>query len=539
MCKKTKSTQQGAARNSRCSRKNAPRFNIALKKVTFFIPLPETMYVRDGTEYPIIEIDDDNEAAAIRFINDQGLSRRIQKIISFFQIPDHSHHSKIQAAFSALSRVIEPLSTPDEEPQLEFPIKQTVATASIICNNKKLDEEMISNLFDELVAHIRQFQKSYSIVTNHQIELLTSKNTALSLPYIVEEINQDGSPLDETAHPIPNFFLTPSKDSFGFYDHEGSEEEIVSILHNMETYSGTLDTFFNIKREASLAFRRGNTMLSVLLFGMASEILLDDLLMLLFWEEGREPNDIAEMLKEEEYKTTSDRIERGLFGQRLGGNWSIDKDRGAMRNWRYHIRDVRNSIAHTGHEPTAIEMQRANDTLMELTIYLTELLCDRLDYYPITVYLFARGSLKKRGLEEKYDKVLTGLIKPSNPWRTFENWRFEVERQRSGNPAEGNRKRAYPAVCLHSSGREIWLMVDESTRLALIIPEQKLGRDMQKSLDEIRSRVGAYRPEKNHLVRLIDVKPVFDKNACTKWIPLYKVSSERSISRWPVSYLVN
>jgi len=184
-------------------------------------------------------------------------------------------------------------------------------------------------------------------------------------------------------------------------------------------------------------------------------------------------------------------------------------------------------------------MSRASDALVSLSVFLADLLCEQLKNYPITAGLMARGSFIKRGLEEEYHTVLAGLMRPSDPWRTFENWRFEVERQKTGNPVEGKRNRAYLAICLHKSGKEIWLLVDEKNRLALRLPEQKINTNQQRSLDSIRGSVQDHRSETDYLIGIIGTNPIFDKKVQAEWIPLYKVSSLRCISRSPISYLID
>jgi hypothetical protein len=131
---------------------------------------------------------------------------------------------------------------------------------------------------------------------------------------------------------------------------------MVDIVHASGTYLGNvLDPFFNIRREALLAVYSGNTIVAGILFGSAAEILLDELLLLLLWEEGTCPDEASALFKNRETDTTLKRVKSKLYQTRIGGDWSMNRD-GLIGRWRSSIAELRNRITHSGYEPTQKEM---------------------------------------------------------------------------------------------------------------------------------------------------------------------------------------
>lgn len=512
-----------------------------LQSIDFFIPLPEPIDIQDGINFPLIEIDDGEITEAIRFKDRDGLSRRFNRRVMFCQVPSSSSEYGISEAFSVMDAYSEG-QMPQSEALPAFDSKVTVVQVGCITTRKPLSEDVLSDLFGDAIASVRRFLKAYHIVTQHTVELVTRQNTAAYIPYSAEDIDEKGQPIgDRSTLQTGMLIVHAPAAKVSTVDTSISDEELDDIAHVSSTYlDNTLDQFYNIRREAFIAYNQGNSVVASLLLGVAAETMLDELLLMMLWEEGALPKDVHELWRNESSDTTFKRVESDLYSSRLGGEWSSYAKGSVIRKWRYKILELRNKIAHIGYEPTQEEMQEGFDTLIELVSFTADRLCENITNYPICAdVIVGYPGMVKRGCREEFEECTKDLVYPDNPQRTFGYWKFEVERFRREKPFMGSYKRSRPAYLIHASGEAIWLLLDEDNRLVQRISDQNITNPaLRKSIDSILKKVEKLRKGQNTLVELRDgFKPKYKKDVNKSWYPAYTVTETRNIHRWPISYL--
>src|SRR5258708_6429834 len=516
--------------------------NKQLQSVNFFISLPSPIDVQAGVNFPLIEIDDGSEPAAIRFIDEDGVSKRCTMRFVFHQVAWSADLPDVDASFKALKDYYSEQAGQEEvanRKDIKVNTKITVIQVASITKHKPLDEDTMSELFDSAIDEIRRYLKAYHMVTQRLVKLPTRQTTSVFVPYAVEDIDDEGKFVGQRESLQKGIFITQPIPQESSIDTTISVEQMNEIAQASSTYLGNvLDQFYNIRREALLSYDSGSTIVAGILLGMAAEILLDELLLMILWEEGVLPDQAREIFKNEETDAAFKRVKSGLYQERIGGNWSVGGT-GVIRQWRYHILELRNRIAHIGYEPTQEEMQKGLDTLVELVKHIADLLCTDLEKYPIcTNLIVGHSGMERRGCRNLFEEIIKNLPYPANPQATYGNWKFEIERLVRENPFVGSYKKSIPVYLVHASGAQMWLLLDEKNRLVKRIPNQTIANSQQQAgLDKAISVAAVQRKGQSTLIEMQGFRPRYIKVADSEWTPLYMVSDQRNISRWPVSYL--
>lgn len=513
---------------------------IELQTIDFFIPLPEPIDIQDGVNFPLVEIDDGEVIEAIRFKDKDGLSKRFSRRVMFCQVPSSSSEYGVGEAFAVMN-TYSGGQAPQDGTLPTSESKVTVVQVGCITTRTPLSEDMLSELFNDAIASVRRFLKAYNIVTQHTVELVTRQNTAAFIPYSAEDIDDQGQPIDDRSSLQTGMLIVHAPTAASTTETSISSEELDSIAHVSSTYlDNTLDQFYDIRREAFIAYSKGNSVVASLLLGVAAETMLDELLLMILWEEGMLPEDVHELWRSDSSDTTFKRVESDLYSSRLGGEWSSRVKGSTIRKWRHKILELRNKVAHIGYEPTQEEMQEGFDTLIELVSFTADRLSENLKQYPIcTDVIVGYPGMVKRGCREEFEEYTQDLVHPDNPQRTFGYWKFEVERFRSDRPFMGSYKKSKPAFLIHASGEKMWLLLDDENRLALRIPSQDITSPvLRKNIDAVTKRAEKLRKGQNTLIEIRDTfKPKYKKDTSKEWYPLYTITDTRNIHRWPISYL--
>lgn len=192
----------------------------------------------------------------------------------------------------------------------------------------------------------------------------------------------------------------------------------------METTGHPAIGFTELRSEAAAALRHGDYRAAVMLYHTASEVLLDVTLMLMQWEEGKMPADLAELFK----RPLLTRV-RSEFPPRLGGVW----DNGAgsiIDTWRKDLVLVRHRTIHGGFPvtpPAAAGAKKAHDALIT---HVFNRLAENFRKYPKTTgTLVAKEAFQRR---EKLSRAVETTIVPlrGESLQAFNAWRVEMTRLR-------------------------------------------------------------------------------------------------------------
>jgi hypothetical protein len=513
-----------------------------LQSVNFFISLPSPIDIQAGASIPRIEIDDGSESAAIRFIDEDGISKRCTMRFVFHQVAWNADLPDVGASLKALNEYSLQQARQEEvsdRKDLKVHTKITIMQVASITEPTSLNTDTMSKLFDNAIEEIRRYLKAYHMVTQQLVKLPTRQTTSVFVPYTIEDIDDRGEFVGQRESLQQGIFITQPLPEESSIDTTISFQQMNEITHASSTYLGNvLDQFYNVRRETLLSYEAGNTIVTGILLGMTAEILLDELLLLLLWEEGKLPLEVRELLKNNKTDTTLKRVKSKLYQTRIGGNWSMNQG-GVIGRWRLYIAEPRNRIAHLGYEPSQKEMREGLDTLVELIKHVADLLCANLEKYPICANLIiGHSGMERRGCRNLFEEIVKDLPYPTNPQATFGNWKVEVERLAQGKPFVGSYRNSVPAYLVHANGEQMWVLLDKKNRLVKRIPDQTVADSKQRvALDTAISIVATQRKGQSTLIEMQGFDPKYTRVADAKWTPLYMVSDERNISRWPVSYL--
>jgi len=516
--------------------------DVSLQSVDFFISLPSSLDIANGVNFSITEADDGLEMNAVRFVDKDGLSKRFSKRIMIHQVPHDFDQEGVMAsteAFNTFYSGVAEIGNQDRKP-LRFEGKVTVAQVSCITDRRTVNQDYLTDQFDSAVASLRDYLKMYHMVTQSMIELVTRQNTSLTVPYAVEDIDENGNYIGERESLEKGIFMAHNRFYYSDVGKHISKDMLNHIFEASSTYLGnSFDQFYNVRREAMLAFDKGNSLITCILVGVAAETLLDELFLSLLWEEGYTPAQARELLRDENSDTTFKRVQQGIFNQKLSG-FGTANDKTAVRKWRFKILEMRNKTAHVGYEPSQAEMKEGFDALAELVSFIVDKLCDNIEKYPLSTDMIAGfEGMKKRGMTNRFKQITQDLIYPTNPQRTFGNWKHEVERLHGNHPYLGKYANASPIFMRHANGELMWLLMDKQKGLVARIPDQDLTNhpELQSSLNNLVEIAKAKRPNSNTTIAVTDFKPTYKKQKDQLWYPFYIVSDTANINRWQISYL--
>ncbi|MFE8915800.1 hypothetical protein [Streptomyces globisporus] len=139
-------------------------------------------------------------------------------------------------------------------------------------------------------------------------------------------------------------------------------------------------------------YKEGNYGAAVTLSNTASEVLLDGLLGLLYWELGRKPEEVATIFSEGRLA----RRVKSNFSELLGGNWSLD-GAGPISDWFHKCYRLRHRVVHGGYSPSRLEAEVAAQSALALSSYCWERLAERRKKFPRTAMMaISEEGLRKR-----------------------------------------------------------------------------------------------------------------------------------------------
>ncbi|MEU0451012.1 hypothetical protein [Streptomyces tendae] len=171
-------------------------------------------------------------------------------------------------------------------------------------------------------------------------------------------------------------------------------------------------------------YREGKYGAAVTLSNTASEVLLDGLLELLYWESGKKPEDVASVFAEGRLA----RRVKSNFCEMLGGNWSLDS-KGPVATWFHKCYRLRHRVVHGGYNPTRLEAQTAIEATFSLSQYCWDRLVAKKKKFPRTVLmLIAEEGLRKRGKWCHHMRNFQREVAPTEPsWQEASQvWRSDM-----------------------------------------------------------------------------------------------------------------
>ncbi|TLP73306.1 hypothetical protein [Nesterenkonia sphaerica] len=397
-----------------------------------------------------------------------------------------------------------------------------------------VDEGLTTDLFDMALDRIRQLQEGLALITQDlKKDWVAKERLPAMLPLRTQFSDSEDNSDDLSVFLVNQFALTDVSPPEPI--PESKFADLTEYL-SMDDHEASFSTYHRLRYETSvLCHRRGDFRMTVISAAIAAESLLDEMLMLLLWDEGNQPETVAYKFSQSGPKLLS-RV-KSEYSRHLGGEWSPGK-KGAVREWREKIAEPRNQIAHAGAIPTrqhAIDAVRALNSLEQ---FLGRRLRTRIAQRPRAATLFIGGrTLEAEG--EITNRLRTLYNDPWEPhWAsTFRRWRDVLELEvakTEGSPVQPVRDRAVVAVVVGEQSLEFTLLDETALMAARISPvPDNLVSQYERSLAE-REPITP-EPRRNDVCRLMQedleskrrLQLVGGWRYAYKLIPTYSVMANR------------
>lgn len=332
----------------------------------------------------------------------------------------------------------------------------TIIEACVVFGADEPSADDLSDGFDAAIRCIRDLQRACYLLSKGAPTTLVSKE---SLPWAVPFVARRESEEDQAWPREFSIYLVNA--NFGGLAQRDvlGADALASIDAALDRLRPPFGPNADFRREAHAAMRRGDYTSAVVLAAVASELLLDDLLLHLMWEEGKRPEDAAAVF------AGSGLIKRirSEYHPRLGGqDWRTDA--GPIQDWQASVAHPRHRVLHAGHQPALAEAQRAIQGLDRLEEFLAIEVTRKTARHPVTaVSLLAEPGLRRRNAFTK--RVRKVLADPDQvPWReTFQRWHQSVARQRADAEGSGeapDQSRASLLLVLQPNADPEWVLHD-------------------------------------------------------------------------------
>lgn len=365
-----------------------------------------------------------------------------------------------------------------------------VAHEDTLVSDEVLDR--VHAAVDVAIDSVRSMQRTYAAVAGDPITLLTRERSPLFVPYSLHPLAKPpvlwGSPdedqrsgLVQVSASYPKLFRPAVLDT----------DQLERMTHAAAQLDNRQWRIFRDLRgmAASVLQREGDARMAGLLAGIAAEVLLDTVLLMLRWEAEWTPESSAQNWP----AGLTDRVKTS-HGQFLGGNWNFAQP-GAVGEWHRYVAGLRNRIAHAGHEPTRAEAEKSLAALAALVTFV----CDRLAAdttrvkFPRTAWtLMGREGLERRDVHTRRLREIAEEPDEPNWNQTFSRWseaHQRLRRDQEGPARQGGEIRASALWVSHPCGKETWCLHDDETHLAAEAePLAALPRWAVDRLTDIRAR---------------------------------------------------
>jgi hypothetical protein len=390
------------------------------------------------------------------------------------------------------------------------------------------DDEAAGDALPQAIRAVQQLQGAYHRACHEPVTLMTPERLPALVPAFIREHNDHAADTDYPYSPPdqPFFVAVNLHEWVGL---PGAGEEPIDIRRLEIGLRRTLDrgafhALTEFRREATAAFwLTGDHRAVITWTATAAELLLNEVLQSLMWEEGRRPEDCVG-----DFTNINSIVKRVkvLYPARLGGNWVIHHDsQGPIAEWYRGITKPRNDIMHSGYNPTRDEAERALKALEGLVVYIGDLLVTKVDRYPRTAWMLVGQDGFERRTTTVPPAVQHVLNDPAEiPWdETLQRWRACHARCRADRdvPRIPSIAKSY-LYAVFDGDRVSWCVHDRTTSLAAVVDFEsaRLPRRMRETFDAMRQD---FLKDAVEPVTVAHPMQVYDGPEPTDWVEEYRL----------------
>lgn len=505
----------------------------------FFIPLPDAIALPKSFTQEFIELASSEElmagvkpaafiAASLRF--HESTTKIGDDVSRLFQLAVECLPDRNRDANSGDSRLM-------AGPDVEVPV--TVAEVMIpldMLDDRKVQDasgeelDSIAEAFDRGLEYVRRFQRAYYIAKRSPIRLATQESMPFMIPMGIRRFfADDGEPLPFRVE-VSAYLINSNVPPNSYVEWEDGDLQSLKTALDHLADDGPFWSHLDYMREALVAFRRDGAHRSAVLFtATACEVMFDDLLAHLMWEEGERPEIAAATF--DRLDSISKRV-KTEFHARLGGTWSLDVE-GPVNCWAEDIARLRNRCVHAGYEPTGSEAWRAIESANSLLEFLGDRVAENVGKYLRTAQLLpGRYGLERRG---KWSRRIERLVRDNpGPYdgSTFSRWRRAMERVRSSDlPLEEPRLEGTNILMTRNvDGVERWIIHDQVSGMAATVDESTVlgvSAAQQERLEDLRAYMRKNPPPEPQSVLMVGAR--VPETAVVEWLPEYRLVPMRGV----------
>jgi hypothetical protein len=380
-------------------------------------------------------------------------------------------------------------------------------------------QDAVSDAFDRGLQYVRDVQRAYYTVRRKPVRLVAREALPLMVPLGIRRlVDDEGEPLPFRA-PLSAFFLhmnVTARDD----DLDQEQLDVLSAAMRHQASDGPFASHLDFVREAEVALvRDGAHRAAVLFTATACEVLLDDLLAHMLWQERVRPEDAAAVF--DGWLTARVKTQ---YHPRLGGNWSLDRP-GPVAAWSTDVAALRNRVVHGGYEPSLAEARSAADAAQDLNTYACDLVAAKTGDYPRTALVLpGERGLRRRGRWSR--RGARRAAHPQHgPWaETFARWRQAMQRARADSPAAvaPSTTDAWTYLVVRSSGDQQWVVHDRTAGMAARLDPARVAGVLpgqREQLDRL-VRAQASAPHDDYTIRVAGAAP---PPSDSDWVPEYRL----------------
>jgi len=283
-----------------------------------------------------------------------------------------------------------------------------------------LGEASILESFERAVEALQQLDRATRVLTRSQIAPLTRERLHQLVPFATAR--DDGTWDRRTgwviAHRRLPYEVAPDQLEF-------PSVELVRVQMDRLRRGDPMSLYWDRLLPAYAAYDDGDFDTATLNSAIATETLIDSVIALAYWEDGRTPADAAVALAPGIVRKARTELPRTLGADPSA--WSPDDENSVVGRWRADLVDLRNAIVHRGYVATRENAFAAVEGAENLWRLLTDTVLANTQRRPRGALMLLGHQAIRRGGQWSANVQLVGHLE----WiDVFNSWRDEVDAAR-------------------------------------------------------------------------------------------------------------
>lgn len=349
--------------------------------VLFFVPLPEPMVVPNEWTRPIIGHLGADEY--MRIASEAGTTGYLAELLISLRFRRVQRRTDVAATLIDMRpAMVAGLPGLPHAPDLGESVDTVHTVVEVADTVSAVTQDELTRVVDEALEAIRRVQRAYGGATGRAPVPVSRSHLPPVMPIFVFE---PATPF-ERRHENPVVFLPSVRSMPVTADVPTLTDETIQALDHLH---GELDgrSPFRVGEQLLQEARRfvdddDDPRSSIAAIATACEVIVDDLLACLLWEEGKRPEQCSRLFEPQLTK----RLRAGHFQSRLAGDWDVDSD-GPIGAWIRRVARRRNRMLHTGEESTLGDARDAFEVALELIEFMRNELLDAVERHPRTTWM--------------------------------------------------------------------------------------------------------------------------------------------------------